>query len=156
MSQRAFSLPELLLAIALFAVAILSIVALSLSVLRTDRKTVDTGVAHSVARQVLLRSLEQVRTDQPGGSKVNFWNNNYVTQPFLKGKQNSNGTDFEYSIYAETVVSTSASPVGGAVTGNRLKKVDVIVWWWNSDRATRTGYGKLQISTSRLVSEADR
>jgi hypothetical protein len=38
------------------------------------------------------------------------------------------------------------------VTENRVKRVDIVVWWW-SDSGRREGYGRLQQQAFRLVNE---
>ena len=49
----------------------------------------------------------------------------------------------------------AGGPLGGAIPNNRVKKVDILVWWWEarSNNGQRQGYGKMQVQASRLVEE---
>lgn len=150
-----FTLAELMVAVFLVAVAMLSVFALTISVLRTDQKTRDTSVGREVAQMLAERTFARVRADQPAGTRANFWENDFVGAPYETGSYKQGSTEFKYTIYAQTVVDTLGDSVGGNVDENRLKKVDVILSWWDSDAHDRTGYGQLKVYSSHLFSEAD-
>jgi hypothetical protein len=144
-----------MLAVGVTALSILSVGLVLFSILRTDRKTVDTSVGGLVARQVLDRAIDRVRADQPAGTKAQFWGGSFVTTPFEAGNLTNNGTSFHYEVRAETVQDTTGTDVGSTLPSNRLKKVDVVVTWWGSEQHDRSGYGELRVETSRLVGEVE-
>jgi prepilin-type N-terminal cleavage/methylation domain-containing protein len=153
--QRGFSLAELLVALTLFAVAILAVIALSLSVARGNQEGFDTSVGSVVTVQLVDSLIDQLRVDEPAGVYDDFWDNDYSTTPFSSGSVVNNGTEFDFTILAKTVVDSSGTEIGSAVNGNRLKKVDIAVYWWKSDTQVRQGYGELRVVNSRLISEAE-
>lgn len=144
------------MAICVVVLAILSVSALSISTLRSNQKSSDRPVGQVMAERILTEELYKVQDDNPPGTKNNFWQNDFSSIPFRTGKLTSNHTEFTYSIYAVTLVDvTKSQPVGVTVTQpkNRLKKVDVVVWWWDSSQASRAGYGKLVAQATRLFNE---
>ncbi len=142
------------MALALVSVAILSVLALSISVARMNQESVDQGVGGLVATQILDGLVEKMRADPSGPLRRDFLEEEHTSTPFAEGKVVNNGTEFEYEVFARTVLNTDGDPVGGAI-GRRLKKVDVVLSWWDSKDTQRQGYGKLQLTHSRLVGEAE-
>lgn len=153
--SHAFSLAELLVALALIAVAILSVLALSIAVARGNREGVDKTVGTVVASQVLERLVDQLRADEPVGFKAAFWGGEFTSNPFNTGILTNNKTEYKYEIFARTVTDSSGASLGGSTPDNRLKKVDVTVYWWDSDSETHQGYGDLKVTVSRLISEGE-
>ncbi len=155
-SPGGFSLGELLVTMGLIAVAILSLMALSILMARADREGVDTKVGDVVAGMLVERLLDQVRADNPAGTAANFWDNDFdSSNPYEEGDYRNNNTEYHYQIFAVTVRTTGGAEVGDGTTGNRLKKVDVIVNWWDTQNQDREGYGKLEVRNSRLISEGE-
>jgi type II secretory pathway pseudopilin PulG len=153
--HHAFTLGEVLVALGLIAVAILSVLALSISVARTSQEGVDQSVGGLVATQLLDSMIDKLRADPPpGGLRKKFLDNDDSSKSFDSGTIVNNGTEYAYEIFATTVRKTDGSPLGEAV-GRRLKKVDVVVSWWDTKDTQRQGYGKLQFFQSRLVGEAE-
>ena len=156
MTRRAFSLAELLVALGLFAVAILAILGLSISVARGSQEGEDQAVAGTVSRHLLERVVDRVRTDSPPGTAQDFWDNEHpASNPWEDDEYESNNTLYQYRVFATTVNNTLGDPVGGTTPGNRLKKIDIVINWWDSDTTERAGYGKLEFRNSRLVSEGE-
>ena len=153
--RQAFSLAELLVALALISVAILSVLALSISVARGNREGVDKTVGTVVASQVLERLVDQLRADVPPGTKATFWGGEFTGSPYDTGTIINNKTEYKYEIFARTVTDTSGSSLGGSTPDNRLKKVDITVYWWDSDSQSHQGYGDLKVTVSRLISEGE-
>lgn len=153
--QRAFSLAEMLVALGLIAVAILSILALSISITRGNQEGTDRAIGGVVARQLVKRLVDRLRADIPAGTRADFWDNEHGVTPFEDDVFRSNNTEFQYKIFATSVTDGTGDSVGGATVGNRLKKVDIVVNWWNSETEQRQGYGQLEIRNTRLVSEAE-
>jgi Tfp pilus assembly protein PilV len=151
---HAFTLGEVLVALGLIAVAILAVLALSITVARTSQESVDQSVGGLVATQILDSLIDNLRSDPPGGLRKKFLDNDFTSSPFDSGTIVNNGTEYEYEIFATTVTKTDGSPIGETM-GRRLKKVDVVVSWWDAKDTQRQGYGKLQFFQSRLVGEAE-
>lgn len=149
------SLGELLVSLGLFAVAILAVLALSLSAARGNQKGFDTSVGSVVAVQLVDSLINQLKADEPAGVYDDFWDNDFSSTPYLTGSLVNNGTEFQYTILARTVVDSSGTEIGSAVNSNRLKKVDIAVYWWDSETQNRQGYGNLKVVNSRLISEAE-
>lgn len=148
------SLAELMVAVGFFAVAILAILGLTVSVLRTDSKSSESAAGALMADRLLQRTIARVKGDAT--ARANFWNNEHLTPPWEQGvARSTSGNDFNYVIYATTVVGVGGSPVGSLAPDNRLKKVDVLVWWFNANPTDRAGYGKLNTRVTQLVSEAE-
>ncbi|MBI3926838.1 MAG: hypothetical protein HY319_14980 [Armatimonadetes bacterium] len=143
---------ELILSIGFFAVAILAILALSVSIARTDSKAVETSAGTLVADRLLQRTLASIYADQPAGARDTFWAIDHVSPPWEEGTIQTNGNQFQYVIYATTVNDSAGTEIGSLAEDNLLKKVDIRVWWWGQQR---TGYGRLEVRNSRLVSEAE-
>ena len=67
----------------------------------------------------------------------------------------NNQTEFFYKLDATTVRDTAGQPFNGSnLANNRLKLVQVELYWWNpAPTSTRTGYGKLTTTVTRLIRE---
>ena len=150
----AFTLGEVLVALGLVSVAILSILALSIAIARTNQESVDQSVGGLVATQLLDSMIDRLRADPPSGLREDFLNSEYTLSPFDSGTIVNNGTEYQYEIFVTTVKNSSGDVVGEAM-GRRLKKVDVKISWWDAKDTERQGYGKLQFAQSRLVGEAE-
>jgi Tfp pilus assembly protein PilV len=145
----------MLVALGLISVAVLSVLALSISIAKSNQEGSDRAVGGVVAKQLVNRLIGQLRSDLPAGTYARFWTDEHDTTPFESDTFRSNNTDFQYKIFAQSVTDSSGDSVGGTTPENRLKKVDVFVWWWNSETEERQGYGKLEIRNTRLISEAE-
>jgi Tfp pilus assembly protein PilV len=149
-SRIGFTLAEVLLAGFLIAIITLALIGLALSLLRGTQKASDTSVAQVAAEEILSRLIYDV---QPGGvANTSFWGNPTFSRP---GSYRMNRTDFSYQIDATSVGDTSGAAVGSGATHNRLKQVQLNVYWWDSDQQVsgRQGYGKLDYHVVRLVAE---
>lgn len=146
---------ELLVAVGFFAVAVLAILGLTLSVLRMDSKAAQTSAGTLVADQLLQQTVASVRADSPPNTKASFWGSEYLNPAWAEGVVLNNDTQFHYVIYATTVTDAGGTPVGSLASDNRLKKLDVRVWWFNESPTSRSGYGRLEAQVTQLVSEAE-
>lgn len=154
--RNGFSLLELLLGVFITAIAILGVIALSLSLLRGDRKAVDTSAAQAVADHVVSAQVYAVENDLPAGKRSDFWDHDYPQSGggFLVGDYEMNRTQFHYQIDAVTVVSGSSTPLGSGVSHNRLKRVEVHLTWKDAaGNGNRQGSGMLRYDSVRLVHE---
>ena len=153
--RRAFTLTELIVAIGFFAVAILAVLGLSLAINRLEAKSANTNVGKSVASQILQRTLSDVRADQPPGARANFWDSDHLDPPWDEGVQLSDHTRFNYTVTCSTVSDTAGDEIGHGIGGNRLKKVDVLVTWWNAEEKPGREQGPLEVTATQLVSESN-
>lgn len=149
-SAAAFTLAEVLIAGFLMTVIILVLIGLSISLLRGTQKASDTTVAQVASEHILNSLIYDVQPGSPGYST--FWTPSSFSRP---GTYRMNRTDFSYQIDATSVVDGSGTPVGNGFAQNRLKQVQLSIYWWDSDQQTssRDGYGKLEFHTIRLLAE---
>ena len=155
-SPRAFSLAEVLLSVGILAMALVALFNLAGSALKNSSRTENLALAGDVAELELNREIYGAIHDQPSGSRAQFWDNEFVSAPWRQGSTRVNGMDFQYSIYAQTLNdSLTGKPVGQtAATSNRIKKVDIVVWWMHSSAEPgRQGYGRLSTGACRIVNE---
>ena len=147
--RRGFTVLELIVAMGIFSVLALTVTALAFSTLRANTKGSLTQEAEALAEAQLQKAIYQAQCDSPPGSAAQFWDTEGIVPPGQLSVS-VGPTEYQYILYANTVPS-----VGGP--GNRLKKVDLVMWWWTSEAdAARQGYGDLTVRATRLVSEADR
>ena len=146
---------ELLLALGLIAVTILSVLGLSIGIARSNQEGVDRTVGGVVATNLVKRLLSQVKSDNPSGTTANFWGQDSGSLAYEEGVYSNNNTDYNYKIFVLDVKDTAGDPIGDASTENRLKKVDVRIAWWGSEGQARQGQGKLEVKLSRLISESE-
>lgn len=150
-----FTLAEVLVSLLILSVAILALMALILSTLRAGQKSSDRPVGLLAADSALDYWLSEVKVNYPNEPAATFWNTtNSVSTPWRSGKVNINNTEFIYSLYAENIDLQPSTGKTLTIAGvpNRLKKVDVVVWWWDGQRQ---GYGQLRCSKSKVVNEND-
>lgn len=152
-----FTVAEVLLTLALMTMAILALMGLSFSSLKATTKSADVTRGVQVAQQYLDRIIEQALADQPAGMRASFFDQDIPGQPWRTVDIPLGQTRFTVKLFVQTVQdsSTGASLGGAAGAGNRLKKVDAVVSWWDGDGQSqgRAGYGRLQTQLSQLVSE---
>lgn len=156
-SNLGFSLIELMVSVGIMATTLLLVLGIFTNVMRASRKAVDLTAGTIVAESVLTKELYRVMADE--GAKARFFDeaNNYDTNELVAGTEHLNDAVFTYRVYASNVSLGSTM-----ATGNRVKKLDVVVWWWNSDEKgedttihsqTREGFGFLRTEMTRLVNE---
>ena len=71
--QAGYSLAELLLAIGILAISVLSVLALSLRIAAASQKSNDLMVGEMMVDRLLDRVVAEVRNDKPPGKKAKFW-----------------------------------------------------------------------------------
>lgn len=135
-----FSLLELVFAIGILGLAILMVVGLFVNLFRSSQKGVDLTAGTTVAEAELNRFLYK-QQETAGGLEALPSGGSVADQ----GNVVSSNQRYYYKISSSDAGSTE------------LKKVDIVLWWWDGDRGQddlsyrRTGYGKLQVRMSRLV-----
>ncbi|MBI3924459.1 MAG: hypothetical protein HY319_02870 [Armatimonadetes bacterium] len=154
---RGFTLTELLFAVLLLTLIILMLVGLTTSALHSNEKAARLGQATDVAESLLSRTLYDVEWDLPAGTRSSFWAASGGSAWRPATKVTLGGTEYEVTVYVDTVSDTGGTPVGTVAgeAGNRVKKVDLVLNWWDSRQAggQRQGYGRLEIQATRLVNE---
>lgn len=149
MVRKGFSLLEIIIAIGVLAIAIVTVTALFTKVLRGSQKSVDLSRGTMLAQAIIseriyntfdddvVKDLWWTRVDAGiYAGPSNFWESQTVN-------------DMRYVLYAAPVTALGAQPY-------RAAKVDVVVWWWDSQQTggAREGYGELRTEVSRLVNES--
>lgn len=148
-TNRGFTLAEVLISVGILAVAMLGMLALCATGMTANKKSATTLTAAQVADRQLQRAIRRaVVDDYPAGAREAFWDQEYPypTRSLANGKEVVGSNTFSYALYANTL------PLPSSVAENRVKRVDIVVWWW-SDSGQREGYGRLQQQAFRLVNE---
>lgn len=156
--QCAFSLAEIMVALFCFSVAVLLVLALTISLTRVDRETVDRSAAVSTANRVLERVLRDIRATGDPISEADFWAGSYpASSPILTGSEAVGSTQFSYEVTSGEPLTAldTGQQIGTTGPNNRLKKVSVRVTWFSEDGDARAGYGRLEAGVSRLVREGE-
>ena len=147
-ARRGFSLVEMVLAIGLLGIVILSVGLLSLMIIRSTSESNDRTSTAAVASSLLDRVIRDAQDDP------NFWSTDHVSSPYLADTLKMGKLNYQYEVFAETLVNQNAgNPVGDALANNRLKRVTLLMSWHDTQNAERQGYGKLSYSVSRVVNE---
>lgn len=132
-----------MLAVALAAVALLSLVAVSLTALRSNRKATDTTVGYLLAEQ----TVEQLIYGMQANTAAPIWSYSSTLLEYSVDTVNLSNQDFTVVVYAR-------DPVAGLASPHRLKRLEVVTRWWDAQStATRVGMGRLEARTVRLVRE---
>lgn len=151
-----FSLAELILSMGFFAMVILTLIGLGIAITRTDSKALESSAGGLIADQVLERTVAELKRNDPEGVREDFFSGNFSAAPWSSGELTNDRTVFYYEVFGTTVLSTgTGNPLADGLDKNRLKKVDVHVWWAGEDTQSRQGSGRLEVWSTRLISEAE-
>jgi len=140
-TRVAFSLAELILAIALVTIVLLTLVALSLTAMKSNRKATDSSTGQLVAEQRVDQLVYGMQSDTTAA----IWGHN-LPSAYSVDQVNVSNTDFTVAVYAR-------DPDPALVTPNRLKRVEVVTSWWNAGSSNRAGIGELEARFVRIVRE---
>lgn len=133
----------MILALALSAVAVLSLAALSLSALRGERKASDALIGQLVAEEAINKLIYDMQAN--GNHAV--WAHNSAVLEYGVETTVSSATEFTLVTYARDVDAPTFAP-------RRLKRLRIVARWWRADQsADRAGMGKLEAHAVRLVRE---
>ena len=132
--RKAFTLAEIILAIGLTVVAVLSAIALGISAMQSNQKSSDLMLASTLATQ----TTESFVYGLPGVTDP-FWSTVQTGIYQTSSVQLGNST-FEQDLFLQDLSSTQAG----------LKMVLVNVSW-GSGATGRTGYGQQSVQVSRLI-----
>ncbi len=146
--KRGFSVAELLLSLGFITTVILSVIGLTTTIHRTGQESADRISASIVADSEIQRVIAAAQADD------NFWDFDHTATPYTTGSVIVDRTEFRYEVTATTVMDgVDELGTSGGLSQNRLKKVNIVVNWWDSETTEHNGYGKLEFKASRLVSE---
>ena len=150
-----FGLAETIIALGILAVVFLIAAALLTSLLRGTQKESDLTAGTILAEQVLTTRVQAIFAGvDPDLTKEQLFASESPPSVPIQGTVRLNQSVYTYEITYASVTSPSGVAIGSSGPGNRLKKLDIVVWWWNErPEDTRAGYGFLRAETSRLVGE---
>ena len=130
------------MAIALVTVVLLTLVALSLTAMKSNRKATDSSTGQLLAEQRIDQLVYGMQSD----NALPIWGFNNLTSAYSVDQVNLSNTDFTVAVYAR-------DPDPSLVTPNRLKRVEVVTSWWGASSGNRAGMGKLEARFVRIVRE---
>ena len=136
--RRAFSVAEIILALAMISVAVLTLLGLSLRSLQSSRKVLDTSSGQLVAEQVLERLVYEAERN----STALIWTS--ISTPYQQDTVTMGQTVFNVTVYV--------TDVAGFVAPKRLRKLDSTVIWQDAPQG-KAGQGRLKIEATRLLHE---
>lgn len=145
---------ELMVSMGIISTTLLMIMGVFMTVFRSSQKAVDMTAGTIFAESVLNREMRVIMTD--AGKRSKFFNLNFSTTPYVEGVDRLNNALFTYKMYASDI------PMSSWRTDNKMKRVDVVVWWWaagsetdtvTTGRDSRSGYGILRTEVSRIVNQ---
>jgi len=155
--MRGFTVIEVLLALTLVIIAVLTLLGLTTVSLRAHDESDDLVTASALCDRLMEESIGSANRNQPPGKRADFWDKEWTVTPFETGQVKLGTLEYNYEIYAQTLTDLTTGTALGTQTGvtdNRVKKVDIHVWWMVSDRTEqRQGYGALRTHQSCLVNE---
>ena len=151
---RGFNLLELLIAIGIITIGILTALLAFIGMLSSPSKAGNKAAGALLATSLLTEQIYGVMSNSV--SKANFFAADSPPAAPLQGTVNLNGTIFTYSIAHQTLRNpATGTPLGAALPENRTKKAEITVWWWtNLPNDTRAGYGYLRTRMSRFINES--
>lgn len=138
MRERAYSLAEVLLALGLAVVVVLTLVGVGLTALTSNQKAGDVAMAESSAHDLLESMLYGAQQDP----SVALWGANddlnpYSVTPLAVGSQT-----YTAALYVADVVGVDTPS---------MKRCRMRMSWWGGEEA-RSGYGRLYCDVVRFVS----
>lgn len=155
--QGGFSLVELLVSIGIVATVLVYIIGVFTTGMKANRKSVDLTSGTLVAESVISQELYGILSDSDKSAQ--FFAHNYTSsEPAIEGTQTLSNTKFTYKLFVSNVNQFTES-------GNKMKKVDVQVWWWvpdnvknadNKEDTVRAGYGVCSVGMTRLVNQQSK
>lgn len=149
---RGFSIIELIISLAILSSVGLLVMATLTRMLKPSQKAADLSAGVVVAQSVIEEEVHAILSDTGAISKASFWTNNAPPASPITGNITVGGTDYSYQMEYQTVIDQiTGDPLGGTDPERQVKKVDITVWWWNSNADdAREGYGQLQTQASQL------
>lgn len=134
----AFTLAEILLGVALAAVVVLTLVALSLTALKGNRKAADLTMAQNLAHQFIEQEIYGAQQEATAA----FWSQNSDQSPLVERELVVGDAAYQAALY---VVDANSAATPG------LKRCRVRLSWWGGE-GDRAGYGRLFTEVVRFAS----
>jgi type II secretory pathway pseudopilin PulG len=141
-----FTLAEIILAMGILVIAILSVAAISFSALASNQKSSDTQTGTLLARQVLEIQSQQALANPTGP----VWAQNSITTAYVTDTQTVGRTPFDIRVFVSDI-DVPADGDAPLSVPYKLKRMEVVVNWWDSQNTQRKGYGKLETRIARLL-----
>lgn len=147
-----FNMIELLLALTLISIAALTLVALSFTAISARQKAENITDAMLVAEEQLSLAVQAIET-LPASEHDSFWGA-ALSEPISEGEVRIAPADSTETAPTYNFRVTATDVPTGTSAPNRLRKLDILVWWWSENPGEgRVGSGQLTYSASRLVRE---
>jgi hypothetical protein len=137
--SRGYTLAEVLLALALAVIVVLTLVGLSITALSGSQKSTDLTSAQSLSHQWLEAEIYGAQAN----NAALIWSANSDTDPYQQKQTRIGNTDYTAAYYA-TDLADAAMP--------NLKRCRLRVSWWGGEES-RQGYGRLYTEALRYVSK---
>ncbi|MBT9582949.1 hypothetical protein IV102_06340 [bacterium] len=143
--RQGFTVAEILLALALISVVVLTLIGLSLYSLNANRKSRDVSAGQLVAEQVLERLVYEADTSPASP----IWAQNSQSVAYAEQQVTVEPSVFNVTTYVSNVNDQAGTIF---VAGRRLKRLEALVVWQDA-QAGKSGYGRLSVRATRLVNE---
>jgi type II secretory pathway pseudopilin PulG len=145
--RSAFTLAEVLLALALVTIVLLSVVGLALNAMSAMSKSVDVSAGLNVAEQ----EIERLAYDAENAPTAAFWTFSNQVNTYSTGQVVVGASRFSTATYVTDVADSGGNFV---VAGKRLKQVKAVVVWSDAGAdGKKAGKGTLRATAARLVHE---
>ena len=153
---QGFSIIELLISMSIISIALVFLIGVFTTGMKANRKSVDLTAGTLVAEEIISQELYGILSDTDK-SKA-FFEKSSDKVEYVKGVKYHNNTKFTYKMFISDVKDL------GDEDSNKMKKVDVQVWWWNDDGSNvseeqasfRAGYGVVSVGLTRLVNQQSK
>ena len=123
---QGFSIIELLISMSIISIALVFLIDVFTTGMKANRKSVDLTAGTLVAEEIISQELYGILSDNDKSNA--FFAKNDDKVEYVKGVKYHNNTKFTYKMFISDVKN-----MGDADNSNKMKKVDVQVWWWNDD-----------------------
>ena len=123
------SLLELLLALALLAITMVSVFSVLVPSKHRERQLQLRAVASDIVAAEISGVEQSVESDTPVGERARFWDQEFPkpSTPFREDSLPVGGQEFRFQVFAETIAGTPGLGIDG--NGHRMKRVTVVVTW---------------------------
>jgi len=147
-----FNLAEVIVALGVLSGVFIVVATLFAQLLQNSQKDANSAGAALIAQKVMTERLQRIYANlDPALTKDQFFAQD---TPDLEGEVVLNKTVFKYRISHRLVLASGGGALGGPPANeNRLKKLNVVVWWGNEEDEVRLGAGRQQLEATRLINE---
>jgi Tfp pilus assembly protein PilV len=146
--RRGFTVAEILLALALISVVVLTLLGLALHSMTAGRKTRDLSAGQMVAEQVLERLVYDAESHNTDTDKAALWSHADPNQIYAQTQVTVEPSVFNVTTYVSDVNAAEFSPL----QKKRLKRIQCVVVWQDAPEG-KAGYGRLEVRATRLLHE---